>query len=202
MLTVQHLKGERLVMTAVVMLAAVASYVLIGQFEAGGRTSTSSLVSRFAQSIPPVGTDPFMANGNSVSTSQVSGLAGYSVPFPSSPIANSTNVSKVWFAPGKTESGAPNNEVIIDYVASNTRIEIAPAFGLLATDPETEFSKMADSLGMPAGSVQSVHGVPALEQAPSNGEVGYVEIVLHGLRISVTGTASLADLITTTNTIS
>jgi hypothetical protein len=180
--------------------AAVPAYLLTRS----GAPPAQPPSAEFADHIPPVGTDPFPENGVRVSTTAASKAAGYSVPFPDSAIADSASLSDVWFRAGKTDSGDTYNEVVLDYVGSGTRIEIAPALHGLATDPKETFTEMADGLGMPADSVQTVHGVPALVQPPveSLGRVnGFVEIVLHGLRITVTGSAKVEDLIATANSI-
>ncbi len=151
--------------------------------------------------IPSVGTDPFVANGREITLANASTSAGFHVPVPHVSLANSSNVSKVWFAASTTDTGTSEREVILDYVGSGVRITIQRAGAGFGSDPAAAFKQEASDLGLPANSVQTVDGAPALVVAPANGENGFVDMDRNGIRVAVIGARSIDDLTTIANSI-
>ncbi len=151
--------------------------------------------------VPGVGTNPFGPRGREIALSDASTLAGFHVPVPHVSLANSSNVSKVWFAASTTDTGTSEREVILDYVGSGVRITIQRAGAGFGSDPAAAFKQEASDLGLPANSVQTVDGAPALVVAPANGENGFVDMDRNGIRVAVIGARSIDDLTTIANSI-
>ena len=131
--------------------------------------------------------------------SEATKLAGFHVPVPHVSLANASNVSKVWFASTTSDTGTTEREVILDYVGSGVRITIQRAGAGFGSDPAAAFKQEASDLGLPASSVQTVDGAPALVVAPANGQNGFVDMDLNGIRVAVIGDRSIDDLTTIAN---
>ena len=180
--------------------AAGAGYLGITTLH--GSTGKRSAVPAGAQLlIPAVGTDPFVANGREITLANASTSAGFRVPVPHVSLANSTNVSNVRFASSPTDAGTTEREVVLDYVGSGVRITIQRAGAGFGSDPTAAFKQEASDLGLPASSVQTVDGAPALVVAPANGQNGFVDMDLNGIRVAVIGARSIDDLTTIANSI-
>jgi hypothetical protein len=135
-----------------------------------------------------------------VTLTQARSSAGFAVYAPDSPLAGSGSLSKVWIGPWLTE-GAAEQEVVLDYVSSDVRITMNPAGPGFGSDPRGAYSQEAASIGVPASSVQTVNGWPALVVPPSGGQNGFVDMDANGVHIAVIGPHSAADLITIANSL-
>jgi hypothetical protein len=130
-----------------------------------------------------------------VSLAQARSSAGFTVYAPNSSLASSGTLSKVWLGPWLTES-APEHEVVLDYVGSDIRITMNPAGPGFEPAPHAAYLNEAASIGVPASSVQTVNGWPALVVPPAGGQNGFVDMDAHGVHIAVIGPHSAAELLT------
>ena len=206
----ERLSRKWLVVPLVGAAAAAGIFLVSGNHPSGttpARTAAARLKPPLGVSaneglpVPGVGTDPFGPSGREIALSDASTLAGFHVPVPHVSLANSSNVSKVWFAASTTDTGTTEREVILDYVGSRVRITIQRAGAGFGSDPAAAFNQEASDLGLPASSVQTVDGAPALVVAPANGQNGFVDMDMNGIRVAVIGARSIDDLTTIANSI-
>jgi hypothetical protein len=187
---------RRLVYALTACSSAAAAAVIAAALLSGGGGShhpspTSGGTGAFGRSglsmgrLPvPIGSNP-LPGGRSVSLRQASRLLGATVPTPTTPLANPSNLSVVWGTHG---------EVTLDYVATQIRISIEPANRTLRKDAEGAFTKMADELHMSPGFL-TINGDPSLAVDGGPHNPGFAQVVRHGLSIVVMGHRSAAQLI-------
>ena len=211
LLSISERFSRRWLVVPLVGAAAAAGFALISTTHPSGKTPGLTATARvkpplgvsaiYGLPVPDVGTNPFGPRGREITLANASTSAGFRVPVPHVSLANSTNVSNVWFASSPTDAGTTEREVVLDYVGSGVRITIQRAGAGFGSDPTAAFKQEASDLGLPASSVQTVDGAPALVVAPANGKNGFVDMDLNGIRVAVIGARSIDDLTTIANSI-
>ncbi len=158
------------------------------------------VVSPYQGIVPaPVGSDPFGSAGREIALSDAASLAGFAVPVPHNQYANSKNLTHVWFGSSTSEGGGVTNEVVLDFVDPGLRVTLSREADAFANDAAGAFAREATTLGLPASSVQTVDGVPALVVPASNGQTGFVDFNIQGTHVAVIGPRPIADLLAVAN---
>ncbi len=172
--------------------AAIAAYLVA----APSFTHTVSTTKWPWQSVQPapIGKDPFaFGKSASVTMSAAKSAAGFPIFAPSTSAANASSVSNVWL--GTTSvNGKDVPEVVLDYVATGIRVTLEPAGGVSNEDWSHDYAVLASQLALPENAVTTANGVPALEQAPGDGQTGFVDLHLSGVHIAVIGSQDLSTL--------
>jgi hypothetical protein len=173
---------------------AVAARVMLSEGRVGGTPSHDSGSITLGLPVPPVGADPFIDNeGEQTTVAEASKRMGVSIEAPSSALASSSLLSAVWYNAVPNDSGGQDQTTELAYKQSGIRVDytIPPAIAL--NDPQSVYERMAADL--PGTTVETVHGVPALVLGQTNGQPGFVDMVLDGVHIVVMGNHTADDLI-------
>ncbi len=184
---------------AVVLAVAGARLIGGGQSSPETRPATGPSSQVLGYEAPPIGTDPFVTGGRRIAPERASAVAGFAVPTPDAPLANPQNLSVVWYSPVPNGSGS-RGEIVLDYVATQIRIEIVPANRILRADPRAAFQAMTDEAHMAPGAMTN-NGDPALVSGGSPSQPGFAQVVHNGLNVAVMGHRSTDELLSIARTL-
>jgi hypothetical protein len=179
------------------VVAVVAAGVIANAVRDHGTSAGHGPPPTLGVPVGPIGSKPFIG-AYRVTLSQASRLIGYPIPAPSTELANPGNLSKVWFARLPQDEGGRSVE--LDYIKTGIAVDYTSPSSVALTNPLAVYTKMAKGLNL---TVRTVHGVPALVVGAtsqpsldaSNGQPGFVDMVLNGEHIVVMGNHSAADLV-------